>query len=111
MAGIEGIRGMRGTAHRPTRRVEDASRPQREHPGERPNNHSTNKKTARNKVFYTGPSAAFIAQYINQNWADAEAMTDMTAMRHRATHAYLHADMLPELLAEAIIARPHGRKY
>jgi hypothetical protein len=57
------------------------------------------------------PSANFLAQYIDQHsrWPRAPHRKDR--QRQRATSAYLNADMLPDILADALRLHPVDRKF
>lgn len=56
------------------------------------------------------PAAGFLTQYIDQHvrWPRAPHRKDR--QRQRATHAYLNADMLPDVLADALRLSPIDKK-
>ena len=51
------------------------------------------------------PAAAFLAQYVDQNFPWGRAPLRKEGRRLRATRAYILADMLPDLLAETLRMR------
>ncbi len=53
----------------------------------------------------TRPAANFLAQYIDQHMRWPRAPHRKDRQRQRATHAYINADMLPDLLAETLRLR------
>lgn len=57
------------------------------------------------------PSANFMAQYIDQHarWPRAPHRKDR--QRQRASSAYLNADMLPDVLADALRLHPIDKKF
>lgn len=56
------------------------------------------------------PAANFLAQYIDQHMRWPRAPHRKDRQRQRATHAYISADMLPDLLAETLRLRPIDKK-
>jgi hypothetical protein len=58
----------------------------------------------------TRPVAAFLAQYIDQHWSWPRSPARKEEARRQATHAYIGADMLPDLLAESLRPR-RERKF
>lgn len=56
------------------------------------------------------PTANFLTQYIDQHMRWPRAPHRKDRQRQRATHAYINADMLPDLLAETLRLRPIDKK-
>lgn len=50
----------------------------------------------------TRPVAGFLAQYVDQHWHWPYSPSRKQEKRQRATTAYIDADMLPDILVEAL---------
>ncbi len=58
----------------------------------------------------TRPHANFLTQYIDQHMLWPHAPHRKDRQRQRATRAYIDADMLPEVLADALRLHPVDKK-
>lgn len=56
------------------------------------------------------PAANFLAQYIDQHFRWPRAPHRKDRQRQRASNAYITADMLPDILADALRLHPVDKK-
>lgn len=110
MKGIERIDRTRRALPAP-RRAEEVPRAKRGEPAPLPRDlPASTAALGRPDLAATRPVAAFLAQYIDQHWSWPRSSARKEEIRRQATHAYIGADMLPDLLAEALRGGRHQRK-
>ncbi|PKP76878.1 MAG: hypothetical protein CVT81_12320 [Alphaproteobacteria bacterium HGW-Alphaproteobacteria-3] len=110
MTGVERIDRTRRALPAP-RRAEEAPHAKRSEPAPRPQALPAGTAAlGRPDLAATRPVAAFLAQYIDQHWSWPRSSARKEETRRQATHAYIGADMLPDLLAETLRGGRHQRK-
>ncbi|WP_325405750.1 hypothetical protein [Parvibaculum sp.] len=57
------------------------------------------------------PVTGFLAQYVDQHMFRPRSAPRKSERRQRATRAYIHADMLPDLLAETLRLRTVDKRF
>lgn len=110
MTGVERIDRTRRALPAP-KRAEEPPRAKRSEPAPLlQNSPASTAALGRPDLVATRPVAAFLAQYIDQHWSWPRSPARKEETRRQATHAYIGADMLPDLLAETLRSGRHQRK-
>jgi hypothetical protein len=106
MSKIERMTGSQLTLPAPRREAEASMRAQRAEPAMRPveahTSSSSHAALGRPSLGATRPVAGFLAQYVDQHWHWPYSPSRKQEKRQRAATAYIDADMLPDVLAEAL---------
>lgn len=104
------VRRIGTSAHSPSTRGQEASRAQAPRAAEAQAEPVRASMSGSRAPQSFRPVAAFLAQYVDQNFSWARSSTRKDRKRQRATSAYITADMLPDLLAETLRLRTVDRK-